>query len=201
MITGNRQTCSLDLRILACNCGFCSPQTRPDYSSRFLIDRDVSPDLLPRRPIRYESRHLTTALFLPSDPSPTSLPPLEDCQYQRLYTSLRLPKMVYPPRWVSLRDLSRNLSLKLTMTDLALVIAFPTTYLLGSAFPPQIVLMLYPRYSHPPPVKESTRGKALMSDTEREMQKLFVVAQLRAREGWYETSTFGRAHQALRTGG
>ena len=69
----------------------------------------------------------------------------------------------------------------------ALAIAFPAVYLLGSAFPPQLVLMIYPRYSPPPPEKDSTRGKAMTSDTERELQRLWIVEQLRAKQGWYET--------------
>ena len=69
----------------------------------------------------------------------------------------------------------------------ALAIAFPTIYLVGSAFPPQIVLLLHPRHTLPPPDKDSARGKALMSDTERELQRLYIVAQMRGKEGWYET--------------
>jgi hypothetical protein len=69
----------------------------------------------------------------------------------------------------------------------ALIIAFPTIYILGSAFPPQVVLLLYPRYAPPPPDKDSIRGKALVNDVEDELQKLLVVAKLRGREGWYET--------------
>jgi len=70
----------------------------------------------------------------------------------------------------------------------ALTLAFPTTYLLGATFPPQIVLFLYPRYSPPPPEKGSTRGKAFTNDIERELQNLLIVAQMRGMEGWYETS-------------
>jgi hypothetical protein len=71
---------------------------------------------------------------------------------------------------------------------IALVIAFPATYILGSAFPPQIVLLLYPRYAPPPPDKDSIRGKAITSDVEEDLQKLLIVEKLRGREGWYETS-------------
>ena len=48
--------------------------------------------------------------------------------------------------------------------------------------------MLYPRYTPPPPDADSTRGKALMSDVEKELQNLLVVARLRNKEGWYESS-------------
>ena len=65
--------------------------------------------------------------------------------------------------------------------------AFPAVYLLGSAFPPQLILMVYPRYSPPPPDKDSARGKAVTSGTERELQGLGIVEELRGKHGWYET--------------
>ena len=73
-----------------------------------------------------------------------------------------------------------------------LLLAFPATYLIGSAFPPQLVLLLYPRYSPPPPDAKSTRGKSIMDGIERELQGLGFVDEMRLKvkngEGWYETS-------------
>ena len=60
-------------------------------------------------------------------------------------------------------------------------------YVAGSAFPPKIMLLLYPRYAPPPPEADSMMGKALTSDVEDELQKLLIVDKLRRREGWYET--------------
>jgi hypothetical protein len=70
----------------------------------------------------------------------------------------------------------------------ALAILFPTTYLVGSVYPPQAVTILYPRHAPPPPDKESNRGKAVMNEVEKELQNLYLVAKLRAKQGWYETS-------------
>ena len=72
----------------------------------------------------------------------------------------------------------------------ALTIAFPAVYFTGAIFPPKIVLLLYPRYAPPPPSGDSAQGKALMGETEKDLQKLWIVARLRTREGWYETRKF-----------
>ena len=80
-----------------------------------------------------------------------------------------------------------------------LLLAFPATYLAGSAFPPSLILLLYPRFSPPPPDKDSKRGKALMSDVERELHNLHITHEMRdkvwrdkSKEGWYETSERSR---------
>jgi hypothetical protein len=69
----------------------------------------------------------------------------------------------------------------------ALILAVPTAFLVGALYPPQLVLIFNPRYSPPPPSHDSKHGKALMDQTEREIQELFIVHKLRAKEGWYET--------------
>ena len=69
----------------------------------------------------------------------------------------------------------------------AIAIALPGVYVLGAAFPPKVVLLLYPRYSPPPPSGDSTQGKALMGETESELQKLYIIARLRNKVGWYES--------------
>lgn len=76
---------------------------------------------------------------------------------------------------------------ELSLTSSALTIAFPAAYFTGAVFPPKIVLLLYPRYAPPPPAGDSPQGKALMGETEKDLQKLWIVARLRTREGWYET--------------
>ena len=48
-------------------------------------------------------------------------------------------------------------------------------------------MLLYPRYSPPPPAETSAQGKALMGETESELQKLYIVARLRNKAGFYET--------------
>ncbi|WVQ79912.1 hypothetical protein IAT38_002013 [Cryptococcus sp. DSM 104549] len=83
---------------------------------------------------------------------------------------------------------------------LALAIAFPTTYVLGAAFPPQIVLMIFPRFAPPPPHKDSARGKAHTSDVEKCIQELEVVELMRkevrasagGEDGWYETRPYDK---------
>ncbi|EIW71141.1 hypothetical protein TREMEDRAFT_28265 [Tremella mesenterica DSM 1558] len=75
---------------------------------------------------------------------------------------------------------------------LALLIAFPTVYLAGAAFPPRFVLFVFPRYSPPPPEKDSHRGRALTNDVERELQGLWIVQQMRGKEGWYEARPYDR---------
>lgn len=75
---------------------------------------------------------------------------------------------------------------------IALAIAFPATYILGAAFPPQLVLLIFPRFSPPPPHKDSVRGKAHTNDVEDCMQKLQLVEntrkEIQAGAEWYETS-------------
>lgn len=90
-------------------------------------------------------------------------------------------------------------------TRLALAIALPGVYVLGAAFPPKVVLLLYPRYSPPPPSSESTQGKALMGETESELQKLYIVARLRNKVGWYESRPYAKydpdkVHNSLTAG-
>jgi hypothetical protein len=69
-----------------------------------------------------------------------------------------------------------------------ILLAIPVIYVAGAVFPPQLVLLLYPRYSPPPPDKDSTRGKAITCEVEQEAQGLSIVEKMRAAEGWYETS-------------
>lgn len=77
-------------------------------------------------------------------------------------------------------------------TRLAILLAIPVVYVTGAAFPPQLILLLYPRYSPPPPAKDSRRGKAISCEVEKEAQGLLVVEKLRAQEGWYETRPYQR---------
>jgi len=69
-----------------------------------------------------------------------------------------------------------------------ILLAIPVVYVAGAAFPPTLVLLLYPRYSPPPPDKDSTRGKAITCEVEKDAQGLSIVEKMRAAEGWYETS-------------
>ena len=71
--------------------------------------------------------------------------------------------------------------------EAGILLAIPVVYVAGAAFPPQLVLLLYPRYSPPPPDKDSTRGKAITCEVEQEAQGLRIVEKMRAAEGWYET--------------
>jgi hypothetical protein len=71
---------------------------------------------------------------------------------------------------------------------LGILLAIPVVYVAGAAFPPTLVLLLYPRYSPPPPDKDSTRGKAITGEVEQDAQGLRIVEKMRAAEGWYETS-------------
>ncbi|KIR60452.1 hypothetical protein I312_103460 [Cryptococcus bacillisporus CA1280] len=92
---------------------------------------------------------------------------------------------------------------------LALAIAFPATYVLGAAFPPQLVLLIFPRFSPPPPHKDSVRGKAHTNDVEDCMQKLQLVENMRkeiqAGAEWYETRPYDKydpqkVHNSLTAG-
>jgi hypothetical protein len=103
--------------------------------------------------------------------------------FKRGYNTLP-PPPTPPPR--TGRSALRKWTTRLGTLPLTPSCAF--TYILGSAFPPQIVLLLYPRYAPPPPDKDSIRGKAITSDVEEDLQKLLIVEKLRGREGWYETS-------------
>ncbi|KAK1921685.1 HotDog domain-containing protein [Papiliotrema laurentii] len=90
-------------------------------------------------------------------------------------------------------------------TRFFLLLAFPAVYLTGSAFPPKIIMLLYPRYAPPPPEADSRMGKALTNDVEDELQKLLVVDKLRRKEGWYETRPYARfdpqkVHNSLTAG-
>ncbi|AAW45843.1 hypothetical protein CNBJ1600 [Cryptococcus deneoformans B-3501A] len=91
----------------------------------------------------------------------------------------------------------------------ALAIAFPTTYILGAAFPPQLVLLIFPRFSPPPPHKDSARGKAHTNDVEGCMQGLQLVEMMRKEiQGgaeWYETRPYDKydpqkVHNSLTAG-
>ncbi|KAK8847539.1 hypothetical protein IAR55_005397 [Kwoniella newhampshirensis] len=92
---------------------------------------------------------------------------------------------------------------------LALALAFPATYITGAAFPPQLVLMIFPRYAPPPPHKDSTRGKVHTSDVEQCLQELDLVEEMRIKvhkgEGWYETRPYDKydpqkVHNSLTAG-
>lgn len=68
-----------------------------------------------------------------------------------------------------------------------MALALPVAFLIGAAYPPQLVLIFNPRYSPPPPEAKSAHGKMLVEATEKDLQDLFLVAKMRRREGWYET--------------
>lgn len=72
--------------------------------------------------------------------------------------------------------------------EAGILLAIPVVYVAGAVFPPTLVLLLYPRYSPPPPDKDSTRGKAITCEVEKDAQGLSIVEKMRAAEGWYETS-------------
>lgn len=57
----------------------------------------------------------------------------------------------------------------------------------GAVYPPQAAVILFPRFAPPPPDKDSPRGKAVMNEVEADLQKLFLVAKMRAKSEWYET--------------
>ncbi|ORY21291.1 mitochondrion protein [Naematelia encephala] len=87
----------------------------------------------------------------------------------------------------------------------ALALAFPAVFFLGAAFPPRLILFVFPRHAPPPPEKDSHHGKALMNEVEKELQGLYVVAQMRGKEGWYETRPYQRfdpqkVHNSLTAG-
>lgn len=76
------------------------------------------------------------------------------------------------------------------LTVPAVALALPAVFLAGACYPPQLVLMFNPRYSPPPPEKDTKHGQALMDETERELQNLMVVAQMRAKPDWYEARPY-----------
>lgn len=156
------------------------------------------------------SRHLTRSIQLPNQTNARSVISL-----QRNFSSSRNNRAVEAasrayageeaPRYESANAGSFGRSIRKWSFRLFLLIAFPATYLVGSAFPPNIVLLLYPRYSPPPPEADSMRGKALMNDVEDELQKLRIVHRLRTREGWYETRPYAKfdpqkVHNSLTAG-
>jgi len=59
--------------------------------------------------------------------------------------------------------------------------------MVGAVYPPKLVLIFNPRYSPPPPTHDSKHGKALMEQTERELQDLFIVHKMKAKPDWYES--------------
>jgi hypothetical protein len=67
------------------------------------------------------------------------------------------------------------------------VLAIPVAFLVGALYPPQLVLIFNPRYSPPPPASDSKHGMALMEQTERELQELFIVHKMKGKKDWYET--------------
>ncbi|WVF69660.1 hypothetical protein IAT40_004439 [Kwoniella sp. CBS 6097] len=94
-------------------------------------------------------------------------------------------------------------------TRLALALAFPAVYVAGAAFPPQLVLFVFPRYAPPPPHRDSARGKSHIGDMERCIQELDLVEDMRkkvhAGEGWYETRPYDKydpqkVHNSLTAG-
>jgi hypothetical protein len=92
-------------------------------------------------------------------------------------------------RWTTRFGMPRvQLCVRYRADQVGILLAIPVVYVAGAAFPPQLVLLLYPRYSPPPPDKDSTRGKAITCEVEQEAQGLGIVEKMRAAEGWYETS-------------
>ncbi|WVR09733.1 hypothetical protein IAU60_006809 [Kwoniella sp. DSM 27419] len=94
-------------------------------------------------------------------------------------------------------------------TRFALALAFPAVYVAGAAFPPQLVLMIFPRFAPPPPHKDSQRGKTHTSDMETCIQELDLVHDMRSRvhagQGWYETRPYQnydpqKVHNSLTAG-
>lgn len=124
-----------------------------------------------------------------STPSPVFKSPLRSLKppttpLRRGYTTLPPPPPPPPP------PRARSAFRKWTVR-LALILAFPAVYFTGAIFPPKVVMLLYPRYSPPPPDAKSSQGKALMSETEKELQNLYIVARLRTKgDQYYETREF-----------
>ncbi|WWC59597.1 uncharacterized protein I303_102155 [Kwoniella dejecticola CBS 10117] len=93
-------------------------------------------------------------------------------------------------------------------TRFALALAFPAVYVAGAAFPPQLVLFIFPRYAPPPPHKDSARGKSHISDMESCIHELDIVEEMRKKVGegeWYETRPYqnydpNKVHNSLTAG-
>ncbi|WRT64655.1 uncharacterized protein IL334_001589 [Kwoniella shivajii] len=93
-------------------------------------------------------------------------------------------------------------------TRFALALAFPAVYVAGAAFPPQLVLFVFPRYAPPPPHKDSPRGKSHMSDMERCIHEVDIVEDTRKKVAageWYETRPYqnydpNKVHNSLTAG-
>jgi hypothetical protein len=91
-------------------------------------------------------------------------------------------------RWTTRFGMPPESTGKSGADPVGILLAIPVVYVAGAAFPPQLVLLLYPRYSPPPPDKDSTRGKAITCEVEQDAQNLSIVEKMRAADGWYETS-------------
>lgn len=103
--------------------------------------------------------------------------------------------MGYQARYVS----SSPSSLRVTDGLEAIAVALPTIYVTGAIYPPRPIAILFPRSTPPAPKKESRAGKHVMDAVEVELQGLDVVAQMRNRDGWYESREFSSpsGHQAV----
>lgn len=81
---------------------------------------------------------------------------------------------------------------KLLLTP-ALALALPVAYVAGAVNPPQLALMFSPRYSPPPPDRESKVGKEITAEVERELQELAIVNEMRTHKDWYESREYALA--------
>ncbi|CAK9786891.1 unnamed protein product [Cutaneotrichosporon oleaginosum] len=87
----------------------------------------------------------------------------------------------------------------------AAAIAVPVAYFVGAVNPPNLALMFSPRYSPPPPDRESKIGKEITAEIERELQELAVVAEMRQLGEWYESRPYekydpNKIHNSLTAG-
>jgi len=116
--------------------------------------------------------------------------PMPDIEISRRATSMQAAPEDQGPSGDGLLDSVRHRSIiTVRRADKAgILLAIPVVYVAGAAFPPTLVLLLYPRYSPPPPDKDSTRGKAITCEVEQDAQGLSIVEKMRGAEGWYETS-------------
>lgn len=73
---------------------------------------------------------------------------------------------------------------------LAIALTVPVAYVVGAVNPPNLALMFSPRYSPPPPDRESKVGKEITAEIERELQELAVVAEMRTFPDWYESREY-----------
>ncbi|WVN89328.1 uncharacterized protein L203_104550 [Cryptococcus depauperatus CBS 7841] len=94
------------------------------------------------------------------------------------------------------QEIRKPSALRKWTVRLALAVALPSAYVFGAAFPPQLVLMIFPRFSPPPPLKDSPRGKAHTNDVEKCMQELDIVENMREEikrgAAWYETRPYDK---------